>query len=353
MKYAVNEEGVQALKGVTQKLEESVILISNAASSLGSVAEEHLNALGPHHATIVQVLEDIRKIAEAASEPIENISELLNDVAEAYQEVIDNDRFNSSSLGTSVAGAAAGVAVGATVAAAAAGSQKDSLLGAIGKMTSGTNGAKNSGEYNAIVDALEKAGVAFRPIALASEKRTPDEIVKRLSGGDLTEGSCSSLALAYAGNRAGYDVLDFRDGESRSFFSSRSSIQKIADLPGVESIVFHGTDEIECANQLLSLMGNGKEYYLATGQHAAIVRKNGDKHEYLELQHPSNGNGWHKLDDNVLRTRFICRCPRATPTSNFLIEVESLSRSREFLRILGFINTAASEERKGRTGNVR
>lgn len=66
-----------------------------------------------------------------------------------------------------------------------------------------------------MVDALEKANVEYRPIQLAEQGRTEQDIINRLSGGDMTKGSCSSLALAYAGNKAGYDVLDFRDGDSR------------------------------------------------------------------------------------------------------------------------------------------
>lgn len=58
-----------------------------------------------------------------------------------------------------------------------------------------------------MVDALEKANVEYRPIQLAEQGRTEQDIINRLSGGDMTKGSCSSLALAYAGNKAGYDVL--------------------------------------------------------------------------------------------------------------------------------------------------
>ena len=213
--------------------------------------------------------------------------------------------------------------------------------------------ATGSSGFTSIIDSLQAANVSYRPIQLFEGERTADEIVARLSGGDLTEGSCSSLALAYAGNKAGYDVLDFRDGDSRAFFSSRDSIQKIASLPGVKSTVLNGTNDIASANQLLGWMTPGKEYYLATGQHASIVRRNGDAFEYLELQHPSGGNGWHNLDDNILMARFGCRSTHMVSYSNFLIDVDSLSSSHEFLDILGYINTADVEQRKGGAGNVR
>ena len=211
----------------------------------------------------------------------------------------------------------------------------------------------NSSNYDSIVNHLTKSNVAYRPLQIAHGNRTTEDIVNKLSGGDLTQGSCSSLALAYAGNVAGYEVLDFRDGASRDYFSSRSSIQKIASLPNVRSVTLNGTDDIASANQLLQDMTPGKEYYLATGQHAAIVRNTGNGYEYLELQHPSNGNGWHELDDYILTARFGASRNHSVSYSNYMIEVESLTNSQEFINILGYINTAESAQVKGVEGNVR
>ena len=211
----------------------------------------------------------------------------------------------------------------------------------------------DSKEYSSMVDALEKANVEYRSIQLAEQGRTEQDIINRLSGGDMTKGSCSSLALAYAGNKAGYDVLDFRDGDSRVFFSSRSSIQTVADMPGVNSTVLQGTNDIATANQLLSGIQAGKEYYLATGGHAAIVKRDGNGYQYLELQHPSNGNGWHSLSDYILRQRFGCKDSRPYECSSYLMDVDSLANSSEFRNLLGYINTAASSQKKGVYGNVR
>ena len=211
----------------------------------------------------------------------------------------------------------------------------------------------DSKEYSSMVDALEKANVEYRPIQLAEQGRTEQDIINRLSGGDMTKGSCSSLALAYAGNKAGYDVLDFRDGDSRLFFSSRNSIQTVADMPGVNSTVLQGTNDIATANQLLSGIQAGKEYYLATGGHAAIVKRDGNGYQYLELQHPSNGNGWHNLNDYMLRQRFGCKDSRPYECSSYLMDVDSLANSSEFRNLLGYINTASSSQKKGVYGNVR
>lgn len=96
MKYAVNDEGVAALKGLAAKIEEGKEIIKAAAKALSSAADEHSNTLGPHQASIVNILEEIQAAEEAAAGPVESIAEKLNDIAEAYQDVIDNDRFSHS-----------------------------------------------------------------------------------------------------------------------------------------------------------------------------------------------------------------------------------------------------------------
>ena len=213
--------------------------------------------------------------------------------------------------------------------------------------------ASGSENYTSMIDSLSASQVDYRPVEQFAGARSQDEIVQRLSGGDLTEGSCSSLALAYAGNKGGYDVLDFRDGDSRDFFSSRSSIEEVASLPGVNSTILNGRNDIETANQLLDMMSPGKEYYLATGQHASVVRRTNNGYQYLELQHPSNGNGWHDLNDSILTTRFGCRSMHISSYSNYLIDIDSLANNREFLSILGYINTADYNQHKGGAGYVR
>ena len=207
-------------------------------------------------------------------------------------------------------------------------------------------------EYSSIIDTLNDANVVHRPIELADGQRITSDIVEQLGGGDLTEGSCSSLAFAYAGNKAGYSVLDFRDGASREFFSSNDAIRDIANLPGISSKTLLGTDDIQCANELLSGMENGKEYYLATGLHASIVRNGDNGYEFLELQ-TANNNGWKPLNDTILHNRFGCESNNTLEYPNFLIDVDSLGNSAEFRNILGYINTAELNQVKGASGHVR
>ena len=61
-----------------------------------------------------------------------------------------------------------------------------------------------------VITKLGDTKIAYNEVRDLDKKLTNDEIIKRVGGGDLTKGSCSSLALTYAGNMAGLDVLDFR-----------------------------------------------------------------------------------------------------------------------------------------------
>lgn len=206
-----------------------------------------------------------------------------------------------------------------------------------------------SKEYNSIVHSLKDANVDNIPIRKYEYDRSSDEIVNQLGGGDLTQGSCSSLAFAYAGNKAGYFVLDFRDGNSREYFSQNDSIEAIANLPGVDSKIIYGKDDIHCANELINMMEPQKDYYLATGQHASIVRRSNNGCEYLELQ-TNNHNGWKPLNDFVLEHRFGCSTVNKKDYPNFLIDVKSLGSSKEFCDILGYINTEKETQKKGENG---
>lgn len=197
----------------------------------------------------------------------------------------------------------------------------------------------DSVRYRSIVNQLETTGVEYIPIPTSKKALDAQEIINELGGPD-SAGSCSSLAFAYAGNKAGFTVRDFRGNKSRHYFSQNSSIEKIARLPGVESKIVYGHDDIACSKELMKQMEAGKEYYFASGCHAAIIRKlENDNYEFLEMQKSSCNNGWKKLDNFSLITRFDCVRNNNCILPNFLINVDSLSKNQEFLNILGFINT--------------
>lgn len=330
-KYAINKEGSEALNQLANNLLINANNVVEMNRQLEQVTISIYEELGIYGDEIIGIIQRNRQILNNNREDIINLAQQVKKQAQDVENLVamglgevSNTNNNSGSYTVS-----------------------NGVQGGLVRPDYGVS----SGTYKDICHSLEKKNVEHNVIEKFGYERTTGDIVERLGGGDKTQGSCSSLAFAYAGNKAGYDVLDFRDGESRKFFSSNSSISMIAGLPGVNSKIVSGFDDVECADRLLSEMEPGKEYYLATGQHASIVRLNNGHYEYLELQSATD-NGWHLLYDARLYDRFGCGLNRIE-YPNFLIDVDSLSQCNEFLDILGYINTAECNQRKGESGHVR
>lgn len=222
-------------------------------------------------------------------------------------------------------------------------------------------GVGNSGKSDKIKsevrDMLEKSDIEYKPVKKLEAKLSDSEIVKRLAGGDMTSGSCSSLGFAYIGNKNGLDVLDFRGGNSCSFFSRAGNIVKIAKIPGVNGVVLNDYNDISGATKLLKTLEAGKQYYLATGKHAAIVRKTEKGYEYLELQ-SGISNGFKPLKSATLKNRFGCQRSHTIAgtkykASNVLIDVDAFKDNEEIREILGYINTAEVNQKKGASGGEK
>lgn len=214
-----------------------------------------------------------------------------------------------------------------------------------------------------IEQACTTENVEHRAVQALPKQLTSDEIIERLAGGDMTQGSCSSLAFAYIGNKNGLNVLDFRDGGSRRVFSMNKNIMKMLELPGVEGSITKVKKEVQGTIDVLKNLELNKEYYLATGKHAAIVRKLDTGYQYLELQSKYQ-NGWMPFERygsmaTTLNKRFGCR---KTVDKSFgyvwertviLMDVDSFKDNEEFEQLLGYINTAVDKQRKGALGDVR
>lgn len=71
--------------------------------------------------------------------------------------------------------------------------------------------------FTGVITGAKNFGAEYVDVKKHEVQPTQDEIIKRVGGGDMTAGSCSSLAFAFAGNMCGYDVLDFRGGKSLDF----------------------------------------------------------------------------------------------------------------------------------------
>jgi len=206
-----------------------------------------------------------------------------------------------------------------------------------------------------IRERLEKQGISYLEVKKLDRKYSTEEIIKRLCGGDLTQGSCSSLAYSYAANKNGYDVLDFRGGRSQSFFSSNMNISEITR--NCRGIIVSEYDDFKAADKLLREVKEGKEYYFAIGKHAAIVRKAESGYEYLELQSGIT-NGFKPLTQERLKNRFGCQHQHTTQgykftTNSELIDIEELGKDKSFKDIMGYINTEVGKQHKGAYGSIK
>lgn len=215
--------------------------------------------------------------------------------------------------------------------------------------------------YNNIISRLKANNVEHKKVELLKSALTDDEIIKKIAGGDLTDGSCSSLAFAYAGNKNGLDVTDFRGGKSQKFFSHNGNIQKMMELDGVKGQIIKVKKEAFDTAKIIKELPVDKEYYLAVGKHAAIIKNTDKGVMYLELQ-SSKENGWKYFASNgcttseTLMKRFGARKTvdrsfgKVWEKSVVIAEVDSFKDNEEFRDILGYINTATDKQVKGAGG---
>lgn len=188
--------------------------------------------------------------------------------------------------------------------------------------------------------------------------RSDNDIVSQLAGPDQTKGSCASLAYAYAGQKAGFDVTDYRGGDSQYYFSrTRTTIAAMGDAVGAKSA--SAKSDIKSAQSLLHDMPEGKEHILMTGSHAAVVKKENGKLFYLEMQGSSSQNGWNEFTGTTLSKRFGCKRSHTLKyfgsweKPSLLVDVEKLGKNKEFQKTLGYINTAADKQKKGAGGYAK
>lgn len=221
----------------------------------------------------------------------------------------------------------------------------------------------HSEAYESLMEGLKVNKVTYNEVKDLGKSLTSEEIVDRLSGGDKTKGSCSSLGFAYIGNKAGFDVLDFRGGSSQSFFSMNTNIKKMLDLPNVKGEILKVKKEASDTAKILRDLELNKEYYMSVGRHASIVRNTEDGLQYLELQSAIK-NGWMPFERygsivTTLQKRFGCRktvdrfAGKVWEKEVVLMEVDSFKANSEFKELLGYINTATNKQKKGVTGSVK
>ena len=225
---------------------------------------------------------------------------------------------------------------------------------------------KHTEAYNDIMNSIKinNYKIEHREVGMLKKSLSDDEIIKKLSGADRTDGSCASLAFAYTGNKNGLDVTDFRGGQSQKFFSSKMHNKKIMELDGVKYQTIKVKKEAYDTAKIIKELPVDKEYYLTVGKHAAIIKNTDKGAMYLELQ-SSIENGWKYFASNgrttseTLIERFGAR---KTVNKQFgkvwereitLAEVDSFKDNEEFRDILGYINTATDKQVKGEGGYAK
>ena len=207
------------------------------------------------------------------------------------------------------------------------------------------------------VKQLEKSKIEYNPVQMLNNNITEEEIIQKISGGDETGGSCSSLALTYIGNKNGLNVLDFRGGESQRFFSTPQNILKMCDELNIKyKMELNYNDNLGAMN-LLNKVEEGKEYYLSTGAHATIVRKLNGKLQYLELQDKTD-NGFKQFTSQTLKKRFGCKQTHTIQgmkckARSVLIDLDEFEDKEGFKEILGYINTLENKQLKGVNGSAK
>lgn len=89
------------------------------------------------------------------------------------------------------------------------------------------------------------------------------------------------------------------------------------------------------------------------------MRKNNGIFEYLELQDPNEDlNKFKPFTSLTLKNRFGCKRSHSSygqkyKVQSYLIEIESLGKSKEFIELMRFLNTSVSNQQKGTTGGIK
>ena len=231
-------------------------------------------------------------------------------------------------------------------------------------------------DYAVLNESIEDEKVKSLEVKELDRTLSHDEIVEKISGGDMTKGSCASVSLAYAGNTCGLDVTDYRGGQSQDVFADRDNILRMYRLAGADIQEYKVKNEMKDTAKILeNLEVSNKEYVLLAGKHSAIIRKTEEFGlQYLELQ-SAKENGWKLferdietdygiLHENVARTlnkRFGClKSPVKVRNSDKIIEkrvelidLSTVKPTEDFKEMLGYLNTAEGKQQKGEKGGIR
>lgn len=224
---------------------------------------------------------------------------------------------------------------------------------------------KNAENEVKVIDYMDAHNVEYREPEsnlFGGTKPTTDEVVERIAGGDMTSGSCASVGLCYIGQKDGWDVTDFRGGESMDFFANgmhnKGLLRGISMETGKPLLNESTQSGAGGAIRLVKQMVPDNEYYFVTARHAAIMRNHDGYVEYMELQ-SSWRNGWIPMapvDDRAgldrgFRSRF--GSSKSISGDAYMMDINDMKDSKLLHRAYGYLNTAEDEQKKGASGHER
>ena len=183
MKYAANEQGVQALRTMAQAVIEAVDALQSLTMGLQSVADS-MPDLGPHKASLDAALADISESLKQAVEPAKSIAEKLEDVAEGYEDVMANDQLKGKGGSAVSPSGGAGIAAGiGSILSGIAGSVSKPFTGEGGAADNdSTNGTDAGGHFADGRQISHRAPIADYPAQVAAVQ----EDVRRGSGREIS-----------------------------------------------------------------------------------------------------------------------------------------------------------------------
>jgi HK97 family phage prohead protease len=232
----------------------------------------------------------------------------------------------------------------------------------------GNSGTIESGKYGNVkndIAEFKRKNVAYKEVQNLDKPLTESEIIEKVGGGDKTKGSCVSVAYAYAANKAGYDVTDYRGGASQEIMShdNRYRIDGMTDSVTPGNSILKSMTPGEKMKFLNTNINEGEEFIVSAGQHCAVVKKSSGKLHYLELQQEpgvrySSGeigiNGWRPMTKaSTMSERFGDKKKYGRYSSMTMIKASDLPKVEGFREMMGYVNTATNEQQKGRAGYAK
>jgi hypothetical protein len=229
---------------------------------------------------------------------------------------------------------------------------------------SGTMESAERGSFKTDIATFKKSKVAYKEVQMLETPLAESEIIEKLGGGDRTKGSCVSVAYAYAANKAGYDVTDYRGGESQEIMSSnnRYRIGGLTDSVAPNNSFLKSMTPGQKMKFLKTNISEGDEYVVSAARHCAVVKKDGGKLYYLELQQEpgvryTNGigvKGWKPMTKaSTMSERFGDKKRYGRYSGMTMIKVSDLPKAEGFREMMGYINTAADKQQKGYGGYAK